>query len=895
MKKLYYTALVSLILFLCPVFSSKIVAQSGQGEVSEGTEFYFTIPHCAKELSEGMRGSASVELWVNSEKNSTVYVETKAHGSFQAKVNAGKTTKIPLDDSYMNTKNEVIQRLGIHLTSTEPVSVTVFISYRWSGETFRVIPAPVLGNKYYTVNLYQDETDEMKPSQIVITATRDNTIVTYTPTFNTEKTKKGIRSLPIILNKGETYLIHNEKKSAYTHTGGDLTGTLVEADKPIAVISGHTKGAFPRYSARMLGRPANFMRNTLVEMLLPVTFLGTEYVSAPILYTNRYVRNIDPDDVGDMIRFVATVNGTIISQMKQDGTEYKNISKVLKAGEYFEITNMESAAAYRSNCPVVAAQYGKSWRNQYIASEAKSENTQNPARNGAGMLMTLVPVERWISNTRFYSPSGLDNFVYVVFNIADAGRILFDGVPLIQKFGLNAIKSIQGTPYGHFASQIPSGDHSISGAKFSAYSYGNWDYSKDGFAYGHNLGCNYRTDCKDSLTFTYSSECANVKGEVKLISDSSECSKLSTLYFASDSSYNFVFKNTSPEGFGTKGNYGTFELTIIDEKKPARAFISASSTNGNYINRIIAVKSGCFDSIEVVNMRGDCGKVKGRVNVLAEEEKYARIDTIWGYGFNNCTLNQTIKSSSQREYTVEVVDKAKKAECFLTVKTARITKEVYSFVYETPRLSLQLVDSLVSLGKIKIGKKLCKDFKIYNLSRKDTISITGIEPNKDDTVFTYTAHEQLPYDLSPQKGFSVTVCASCNESLKEKISVPLIVSTDCTTSKVGYVSFLVDTMISSSEDFKENETKPVSNSYYNKQRGFLYDQDITFILDELPEGQYMCTIQSLVGESVITNKYHDKNDLIEMIRDYVPKGLSFLSIQSMEVPNVLLSIKIIRS
>jgi len=59
--------------------------------------------------------------------------------------------------------------------------------------------------------------------------------------------------------------------------------SCVAVDKPIAVISGHTKGAFPRYSKQMFGRPANFMRNMLIDMLLPEELLGTEYVSAPIL------------------------------------------------------------------------------------------------------------------------------------------------------------------------------------------------------------------------------------------------------------------------------------------------------------------------------------------------------------------------------------------------------------------------------------------------------------------------------------------------------------------------------------------------------------------------------------------------------------------------------------
>ena len=51
-----------------------------------------------------------------------------------------------------------------------------------------------------------------------------------------------------MLNKGQTFLILSRDDAAKIQDwSSDITGTYIEANKPIAVLSGHTKGAFPRY------------------------------------------------------------------------------------------------------------------------------------------------------------------------------------------------------------------------------------------------------------------------------------------------------------------------------------------------------------------------------------------------------------------------------------------------------------------------------------------------------------------------------------------------------------------------------------------------------------------------------------------------------------------------
>ena len=62
----------------------------------------------------------------------------------------------------------------------------------------------------------------------------------------------------------------------------------------------------------MLGRPANFMRNMLMEMVWPNAICGTEYISAPIAYANRPRIDDPADNKVDLIRLVAIEDETDI-------------------------------------------------------------------------------------------------------------------------------------------------------------------------------------------------------------------------------------------------------------------------------------------------------------------------------------------------------------------------------------------------------------------------------------------------------------------------------------------------------------------------------------------------------------------------------------------------------
>lgn len=593
--KRFYLLIISILFVI-----SSTNLYSKQQEITEGREYWLAIPHCRLAPNEPIRwGEYPIMLWLSSKVNTTAKITASAIDFVKVvEIKANKTTIVEMNDILMLKESEVITPYGVHVESQDPITVAVFMAYKWSGEAYRCIPVEWLGKKYVTTNLYLDQTNDYKPPQIVIVATENNTTVSYRPAANTFKAKKGqVRT--VTMHRGDAMLIEGDiesYKNLKREWVTDLTGTYISASKPIAVLSGHTKGAFPRYQRGMpsnyVERWANFMRNMLIEMLWPIELLGKEYISAPIKYFDRpRGRSFAVDDFGDLIRFVAVEDNTDIYQMRNDGSGFKKISPTLKAGEWFNITNQEYPGFYRSTKPVLAAQYGKSWMNEPVPSGADEKTAsnrdeiQNPHRNGQGMLLILAPIDHWCGYAQFRSPQGMDNFVYITFEDKSLNHIRFDGQPLTAKFG-NSIMPVAGTKYVYVTETVAAGDHWIeadSGHKFAAYAYGNWDYTKDGFAYGYPVGINYASVCDDSIYVLDNEMCGNINGTAYVVPTDSACALLFSITSSSSQleNYDFTVENFDRE----KAKVANYWLKVIDPKKYAKAVITSMTRSGKSVTR----------------------------------------------------------------------------------------------------------------------------------------------------------------------------------------------------------------------------------------------------------------------------------------------------------------------
>jgi len=165
-----------------------------------------------------------------------------------------------------------IQSAGVLINSSQNISVVLLNRQQFSTDTALVLPVSSLDNEYI-VTTYQSpkfsqvrgvSTAENRPFMGIV-ASEDNTQITVISTVDyNDGIAPRLQGIPynIQLSRGDTY-------QAYSI--GDLSGTSISSDKPVAVFAGN--GCSP---------VQEFYCDHLVENILPVNTWAAEYYVTPL-------------------------------------------------------------------------------------------------------------------------------------------------------------------------------------------------------------------------------------------------------------------------------------------------------------------------------------------------------------------------------------------------------------------------------------------------------------------------------------------------------------------------------------------------------------------------------------------------------------------------------------
>jgi hypothetical protein len=168
---------------------------------------------------------------------------------------------------------------AIIITADDPIICYGVTRYQYTSDGYMALPINVLG-KDYQVASYEDPTSntaQFLPSYTSIVGAYDNTQVTFKLGGREEMlvikengdTLRAGQSMNKLLHKGDVWLI------AGVGAFNDLTGSNVNADKPVAVISGNFCAYVPSHIAAC---------DYLIEQELPIYNWGKNYLVAPIAY-----------------------------------------------------------------------------------------------------------------------------------------------------------------------------------------------------------------------------------------------------------------------------------------------------------------------------------------------------------------------------------------------------------------------------------------------------------------------------------------------------------------------------------------------------------------------------------------------------------------------------------
>lgn len=495
MKKLFF-----LVFGLFLVFSSNIKAQ---GFSTDGKDFYvgFLYPSFNRVIPAFSASFFRVYVIISSYQDNTAYVSYFNEDGTEAaaqpyKIQARRSVQIPVSfyKLKMTDPGDLIKEYkSLHITSKRPVTVQFFSSGGSSCGMYTSIPTTLLGKKY-VVGSYTDNPDGegamlggRGPSELdtacgyfQIIGAENGTTVTITPTSTTQGGKHiGVTNGPgsdgtphpysISLNRGQCYMV----KSHCGSNDNDITGSIVESDKPVAVISGHENAGLGSVGGRSLEG-----RDYMVEQMIPVEHWdNTGYVSIPFV-------DSDPDNndgTGDFYRgIVYDSTGANISISGANMATPSNRS----IGRYsaVEVSNNAKPITFTGNtAPFMVYQIDQ-------ANQSSKQPFPRPS------MMQIVPMSRWKSTYFWFVPSNVDERLQAYYINVIAPKAKFDSIfiskggqkdVLIGQAGFTMVKTYDSLPnhpelMGKTYKVVPGSYYAGANFQFVIYHYGNRGIDADG-------------------------------------------------------------------------------------------------------------------------------------------------------------------------------------------------------------------------------------------------------------------------------------------------------------------------------------------------------------------------------------------------------------------------------
>ena len=395
----------------------------------EGTEFWLCF---MRNHNNATRDNPNVtpldlKLFLTSDKDANVKIRIKSIGfSEDIFVKGGTVKAIQISNLAQVTSSEIIESgRGIHVTSDVPISVYGLNRRKLTTDTFMGFPVNVLGQTY-RVMCYDVSIKLM--AEFAIVATEDKTEVTITPTVDTDGGHKRGVPFKVVLNKGDVYQVAaaNYEKCI---DDCDLTGSLVESNKKIAVFSGHQCAYVPTDVIAC---------NHLVEQVPPLNSWGKHFYIGAFkkrsFYNYRVLANEDGTKVFENNKLIGTLN----------------------AGQHLERETKKSVQITATN-PVLVAQF--------------SQGFDNGDRIGDPMMLLISPTQQFLKKYRFATPvdGSWEHFVNVVAPTNALESIRLNGIRL----DVNSFRKLGNSRYSFAQVGVNYGTHVIECSEpFGMTSYG---------------------------------------------------------------------------------------------------------------------------------------------------------------------------------------------------------------------------------------------------------------------------------------------------------------------------------------------------------------------------------------------------------------------------------------
>lgn len=389
--------------------------------------------------------------------------------------------------------SENIEEKALHLVSDLPLNLYAMNYGVNSADAAVIFPVEALGNDYYTMcyephyelryNVLCGFFTNGKNSEFVVVASEDQTRVTITPSKVTDKLQPANVPFTITLNKGELFQVQSMNLPAMPGQG-DLTGSHIQSDKPVALYSGSWATTVPNSSVDAWDH--------LYEQIPPIASWGRKFVAVPLKSRAK-----------DTYRILASVDQTNVKIANKS-------LEVLNRGEFYEfMLNEDEPSLIECDQPVLFVQYSNS------NDVDRPPGVPQTAWDGDPSMMVISPVDQTREEVTFvaYDLPEINQKFYVNIVTRDnsVGQILLDNSSI-------PFKSIPNTGYSYAQMKIVQGNHYLksteAGKGFIAYVYGFGGVESYGYGVGFNL--DVKLDLGGDLNFVKDT-IVLCKGETKIL------------------------------------------------------------------------------------------------------------------------------------------------------------------------------------------------------------------------------------------------------------------------------------------------------------------------------------------------------------------------------------------
>ncbi|MGA1277953.1 MAG: IgGFc-binding protein [Candidatus Kapaibacteriota bacterium] len=399
--------------------------------------------------------------------------------------------------TFANNQAETPVENVFHLTSDKEVTVYALNQGSTTSDAFLVLPTDALGKDHYVLTYNSDRTGNVfsnssTPSQFAIVATEDNTDITIFPSAPTSR-RNSASPILTTLDQGESFLVQAEMNTG--DGSGDMTGSRVQANKPIALFAGHQRARIPIKNSELSSR------DHIVEQLPSVDTWGRTAIVVPFPKPDN-ATNLSQD----IYRVLAAYDSTDIMI---NGVKTTTLSK---GGMYQSV--LTTPQVISSNKSILVAQYKKT---------SGTNSSAGTDYNGDPFMMLVPPSDQFQDNYRFVSIQAVNyanNFLYIngyeqqfttiVMPNSAVATTRLDGQLVELIAGSNAIP-IPGTNFSYIWVRVGDGVHTVtSSERVGIYVYG---YGRAN-SYGYVGGMSFRSFDFNPPQITGAQSCTGYLGAV---------------------------------------------------------------------------------------------------------------------------------------------------------------------------------------------------------------------------------------------------------------------------------------------------------------------------------------------------------------------------------------------